>query len=87
MARSKWKAPYIQNNLYYKIKNSDKNTIIKTKSRSSIILPGFVGRIFDVYNGFRYIRVYIEENMVGLKLGSFSFTRKLGKIHVSKDKK
>jgi small subunit ribosomal protein S19 len=87
MARSKWKAPYIKNTLYSKFKNSEKNTIIQTKSRASVILPGFVGRIFDVYNGCRYTRIYIEENMVGLKLGSFSFTRKLGKIHMSKENK
>ncbi len=60
MSRSKWKAPYIENQLYYRIKNSDKNTIIRTKSRSSVILPGYVGRIFDVYNGLKYIRVYIH---------------------------
>ena len=40
-----------------------------------------------VYTGRTYNNVYIEEKMVGHKLGEFSFTRKLGKIHDKKNKK
>ena len=32
-------------------------------------------------------KVFIDEKMVGHKLGEFAFTRKLGKIHDKKDKK
>jgi len=62
-------------------------SIIKTKSRSSVILQSFVGLVVEVYTGRTYNNVYIEEKMVGHKLGEFSFTRKLGKIHDKKNKK
>lgn len=87
MSRAKWKSPYIEKSLFDQLQNISKNKIIRTKSRSSIILPGFIGRMFEVYNGCRYTRIYIEESMVGSKLGAFSFTRRLGRIHTSKNKK
>jgi small subunit ribosomal protein S19 len=56
-------------------------------SRSSIILQSFIGLTFEVYTGKQYTKVYIDEKMVGHKLGEFAFTRKLGKIHEKKVKK
>jgi small subunit ribosomal protein S19 len=41
----------------------------------------------SVYNGRTYNKIYIDEKMVGHKLGEFSFTRKLGRIHEKKAKK
>jgi ribosomal protein S19 len=55
-------------------------------SRSSFILPSFIGLVFEVYTGKSYTKVYIEEKMVGHKLGEFSYTRKIGKIHFKKGK-
>ncbi|MGX7589075.1 30S ribosomal protein S19 [Candidatus Vidania fulgoroideorum] len=49
---------------------------IKTWSRSSTILPKFVGLNIFVHNGKKHIPVYISENMIGHKLGEFSYTRK-----------
>jgi small subunit ribosomal protein S19 len=43
--------------------------------------------MIQVYTGRKYINVYINEKMVGHKLGEFAFTRKIGKIHQKKDKK
>jgi len=51
------------------------NKPIKTWSRRSMILPEFVGRTFLVYNGKKFISVFVTENMVGHKLGEFSPTR------------
>jgi small subunit ribosomal protein S19 len=53
---------------------SDKRPI-KTWSRSSVILPDFVGLTFAVHNGKTFIPVYVTENMVGHKLGEFALTR------------
>jgi small subunit ribosomal protein S19 len=53
-------------------------------SRSSIILQSFIGLTFEIYTGKSYTKVYIDEKMVGHKLGEFAFTRKLGKIHEKK---
>ncbi|MGX7582990.1 30S ribosomal protein S19 [Candidatus Vidania fulgoroideorum] len=49
---------------------------IKTNSRSSTIMPRFVGLTINVNNGKYFIPIYIQENMVGHKLGEFSQTRK-----------
>src|ERR1700746_1484834 len=49
--------------------------IHKTWSRRSTIIPEMVGHTIAVHNGKKFIPVYITENMVGHKLGEFSFTR------------
>jgi small subunit ribosomal protein S19 len=64
-----------------------KTNIIKTKSRSSTILQSFIGKTIYVYSGRLFKKVIITEDMVGRKLGEFSFTRKLGKIHSKKIRK
>ena len=38
----------------------------------------------DISSGKPYTKVYIDEKMVGHKLGEFAYTRKLGKIHEKK---
>jgi small subunit ribosomal protein S19 len=48
---------------------------IKTWSRRSMILPEMVGLTIAVYNGKQHVPVYINEDMVGHKLGEFSPTR------------
>jgi small subunit ribosomal protein S19 len=86
MARSLKKGPYIAFKLLKKIEaqiDSTKKTVIKTWSRSSMILPEMVGFTFAVHNGNKFIPVYCTENMVGHKLGEFSPTRTF-KGHSSK---
>ncbi len=61
-----------------KLKPGDK-TVIKTWSRDSMISPEMVGFIFGVHNGKIHIPVAIVEEMVGHRLGEFSFTRKFVK--------
>ena len=60
------------------LRKEDK-TIIKTWARSSIIAPEMVGFTFGVHNGKEFVPVYIVEDMVGHKLGEFSFTTKFTK--------
>ena len=52
-----------------------KKKVIKTWSRRSMITPDFVGHTFAVHNGNKFIPVFINENMVGHKLGEFAPTR------------
>ena len=78
MARSLKKGPYVHYKLLKKVElnvSNKKKTVIKTWSRSSMIIPDFVGQTIAVYNGKTHIPVYITENMVGHKLGEFSPTR------------
>ena len=78
MPRSLKKGPYVHNSLLKKIEanlDSNKKSVIKTWSRSSMIIPDFVCHTIAVYNGRQFVPVYITENMVGHKLGEFSPTR------------
>jgi small subunit ribosomal protein S19 len=78
MARSIWKGPYVHPSLIKKIirmMKSGVNQEIKTWSRSSTIIPEFVGFVFHVYNGKTFIKVSVNEDMVGHKLGEFAQTR------------
>ena len=54
---------------------ANKKSVVKTWSRSSMIIPDFVGQTIAVHNGKQFIPVFVTENMVGHKLGEFSPTR------------
>ena len=78
MSRSIKKGPVVDSKLIKKIEKMNKNgkkNVIKTWSRRSMITPEFVGHTFAVHNGNKFIPVFINENMVGHKLGEFSPTR------------
>ena len=78
MARSVKKGPYVYHKLLAKVqkaKDSGRKTVVKTWSRSSMIIPDFVGETIAVHNGSQFVPVYITENMVGHKLGEFAPTR------------
>jgi small subunit ribosomal protein S19 len=78
MPRSLKKGPYVHKSLLKKAQgnlDSNKKSVIKTWSRSSMIIPDFVGQTIAVHNGRQFVPVYITENMVGHKLGEFSPTR------------
>ena len=78
MARSIRKGPYVDPSLLEKIakvKLSSKRDAIKTWKRASTITPDFVGLIFAVHDGRKFISVFVTENMVGHCLGEFAPTR------------
>jgi small subunit ribosomal protein S19 len=78
MARSIKKGPYVFHKLMTKVANakeSTKKSVIKTWSRSSMIIPDMVGLTIAVHNGKTFVPVFVTENMVGHKLGEFSPTR------------
>jgi len=78
MARSIKKGPFVDESLMTKIdRMNDKNEkrVLKTWSRRSTIVPEFLGHTIAVHNGKQFVPVYIQENMVGHKLGEFAPTR------------
>ncbi len=78
MARSAKKGPFVDPSVMEKIKKvkgSSRREVIKTWSRRSMILPEFVGLIFAVHNGKKFVEVFITENMVGHHLGEFAPSR------------
>ena len=78
MPRSIKKGPCVDSHVWNKvikaIDSGDKKPI-KTWSRRSTIIPEMVGLTFSVYNGQKFIPVFVTEDMIGHKLGEFSPTR------------
>ena len=78
MARSTKKGPFIDAYLQSRVEgmnSRNEKKVLRTWSRRSTIIPEMVGHTIAVHNGKKFIPVYITENMVGHKLGEFSFTR------------
>lgn len=78
MSRSVKKGPYVHESVLKKINAMNavnEKKVIKTWSRSSMILPTFVGHTIAVHDGRKHVPVYITEDMVGHKLGEFAPTR------------
>lgn len=91
MPRSLKKGGFISSKLLEELDESDTQKtkkIIKTDSRSSVIIPTMLGYTFSVYNGKQHIPVLIREQMIGHKLGEFAPTRKFrAHKNTKKDKK
>jgi hypothetical protein len=78
VSRSVKKGPYVQESLKKKIdalNAAGEKKVVKTWSRSSTILPEFLGHTIAVHDGRKHVPVYITEDMVGHKLGEFAPTR------------
>ncbi len=58
-----------------KLNASGGKQVIKTWSRTSTIFPEMVGHTIAVYDGRKHVPVFIDEAMVGHKLGEFAPTR------------
>ncbi|RKD67564.1 SSU ribosomal protein S19P [Sinobaca qinghaiensis] len=89
MSRSLKKGPFIDDHLMKKVEalnETDEKKVIRTWSRRSTIFPNFVGHTIAVYDGRKHVPVYVQEDMVGHKLGEFAPTRTF-KGHRQDDKK
>jgi small subunit ribosomal protein S19 len=71
MARSYWKAPFVEGYVIKKVeralKENKRDAAIRVWSRRSTILPEWVGLIFEVHNGKRFDTVRVSEDIVGHK--------------------
>ncbi len=78
MSRSVWKGPFVEKSVLKKVEEAraaGRNTVIKTWSRRSTILPNMIGLTFGVHNGRKFIPVVVSDQMIGHKLGEFAPTR------------
>ena len=78
MGRSTKKGPFVDANLLGKVQKMNQageKKVVKTWARACTIPPEFVGHTFAVHNGRKFLPIYITEQMVGHRLGEFSFTR------------
>jgi small subunit ribosomal protein S19 len=78
MSRSSKKGPWVEERLMRRIEemnSSGNKTMLKTWSRTSTIFPEMVGHTIAVHDGRKHIPVFVDEAMVGHKLGEFAPTR------------
>jgi small subunit ribosomal protein S19 len=78
MARSTKKGAFVDGYLLARVEGMNarnEKKVLRTWSRRSTVVPEMVGHTIAVHNGKKFIPVYVTENMVGHKLGEFSFTR------------
>ena len=71
MSRSLKKGPFVDGSLLKKVEAAQASR----DKRPSTILPEFIGLTIAVHNGRQHVPVFINENMVGHKLGEFALTR------------
>ena len=67
MPRSLKKGPFVEEKLSKRVESARKSGSrqpIKTWSRSSTIIPDFVGFTISVHDGRKHVPVFITENMV-----------------------
>ena len=78
MSRSSKKGPFVEDRLMRRIEEmnqSGSKQMIRTWSRASTHIPEMVGHTIAVYDGRKHVPVFIQEQMVGHKLGEFAPTR------------
>ena len=78
MARSIKKGPFVDDSLLKKVEvlnEGNQKKVVKTWARRCTIVPEFLGHTIAVHNGKQFVPVYVQENMVGHKLGEFAPTR------------
>ena len=78
MGRSTKKGPWVEERLMARINamnEAGKKQMVKTWSRTSTIFPEMVGHTIAVHDGRKHVPVFVDEAMVGHKLGEFAPTR------------
>jgi small subunit ribosomal protein S19 len=78
MSRSSKKGPWVEDRLMDRIESmnsSNSKSMIRTWSRASTIFPEMVGHTIAVHDGRKHVPVFVDEAMVGHKLGEFAPTR------------
>lgn len=89
MSRSLKKGPFVDDSLLKKVERlnrSGEKRPIRTWSRRSMVTPDFIGHTFAVHNGKTHINVYVNEHMVGHRLGEFAPTRVFRRHGIHTDK-
>jgi small subunit ribosomal protein S19 len=79
MSRSLKKGPFVDEKLRAKVLKQKEagagREPIKTWSRACTIVPEFVGHNFAIHDGRKFQGLFVNESMVGHKLGEFAPTR------------
>lgn len=87
MTTSKWKGPLVNKNSIKNLQNSKTtNTSVKI-TRSTKILPNFLKKTFEIYNGKELHEILVSEEMIGYRFGEFVATRKRFSFKKKKNQK
>lgn len=86
MPRAIWKGPFVDAFLLKPERLAAAAQRLKIWSRRSTVLPEFVGKVFSIHNGQKFINIKVADDMVGHKFGEFAKTRK-APVHKKKDGK
>ena len=89
MPRSLKKGPFVDGHLLKKVESQNEkgtHSVMKTRSRRSMILPDIIGHTIAVHDGRKHVPVFVSDSMVGHKLGEFAPTRTY-RGHVKDDRK
>lgn len=86
--RSKKKGVFVAEGVMRVFKKNSMNpsSLIKIWSRGSTIIPSFVGKTANIYNGHKWVSVLLTDGHIGHKFGEFSPTKVQCK-HSGKKKK
>lgn len=79
MQRSSWKGIYINqqliNNFKKHISQNKSTKVFKILERNSTITLDFLNYKVGIYNGLKFINIFIDESKIGYKFGEFSYSR------------
>jgi small subunit ribosomal protein S19 len=78
MSRSTKKGPYVHYSILEKVnrlEESGQRSVIRLWARASMIVPEFIGHNFEIYNGKKWIPLFVTEELVGHRFGEFAPTR------------
>lgn len=70
MSRSKWKGPFLKAGLI------KKKQLPLITPRNSTIPATCLGKFISIYTGKEYKKIFISKEKIGLKFGTFAYTRK-----------
>ena len=89
MSRSTKKGPYVHYSIVEKVNRleaSGARSVVRVYKRASMIVPEFIGHNFEVYNGKKWVPLFVSEDLVGHRFGEFSPTRAF-RSHIKDERK
>lgn len=78
MSRSTKKGPYVHPGLFSRVERlneTGERQVIRVYKRACTIVPEFIGHNFEVYNGKKWVPLFVTEEHIGHKFGEFAPTR------------
>jgi len=78
VGRSLKKGPYVTESLLKKVNAltaSGEKRVVKTWARACTIVPEMIGHTIAVHDGRKHVPIFVNEDMIGHKLGEFAPTR------------